>query len=191
MSPISFDSIGVKEMKTVVIYNSKTGYTKKYAEWISEELSADIFPVSKVNLDVLTAYDNIIFGGGLYAAGIPGVKLITQNLNELKSKNIIVFATGVAPKSDQVIRDVKTKNFTPEQQELIRFFYLRGGFDYSRLGFVDKALMTLLKISIQWKQKRNKKLTSDEIGMLAIYDKPIDYTRQDRIDEIIKYSNGL
>ena len=35
-------------MKTVVIYKSRTGFTKKYAEWISEELSADIFDVSKV-----------------------------------------------------------------------------------------------------------------------------------------------
>ncbi|GEA31640.1 flavodoxin [Clostridium beijerinckii] len=28
-------------MKTVVIYKSKTGFTKKYAKWIAEELSAD------------------------------------------------------------------------------------------------------------------------------------------------------
>ncbi len=26
-------------MKTIVVYKSKTGFTKKYAEWISEELS--------------------------------------------------------------------------------------------------------------------------------------------------------
>lgn len=28
--------------KTIVIYNSKTGYTKKYAEWIAIELDAEI-----------------------------------------------------------------------------------------------------------------------------------------------------
>ena len=28
-------------MKTIVIYNSKTGFTKRYAEWISEALSCE------------------------------------------------------------------------------------------------------------------------------------------------------
>ena len=28
-------------MKTAVIYNSQTGFTKKYAEWISEATGAD------------------------------------------------------------------------------------------------------------------------------------------------------
>ena len=67
-------------MRTVVIYKSKTGFTKKYAKWISEELSSDIFDISKVTANMLTAYDTVIYGGGLYAMGISGVKLITKNL---------------------------------------------------------------------------------------------------------------
>lgn len=39
-------------MKTIVIYKSKTGFVRKYAEWISEELSADIYDVSDVNIKV-------------------------------------------------------------------------------------------------------------------------------------------
>ena len=29
-------------MKIIVIYKSKTGFTKRYAEWIAEELKCDI-----------------------------------------------------------------------------------------------------------------------------------------------------
>lgn len=29
-------------MKTIIIYKSKSGYTKKYALWIAEELICDI-----------------------------------------------------------------------------------------------------------------------------------------------------
>lgn len=174
-------------MKTVVIYKSKTGFTKKYAEWISEELSADIFDGSKVTTNMLTVYDTVIYGGGLYAVGINGVELITQNFDKLKDKKVIVFATGVSPEREEAVSEVKHKNFTSEQQKLIRFFYLRGGFDYRKLGFLDKLLMTLLKTSIKWKVKRKKKLTSDEIGMLAIYDKPVDYTRKNKINDIINY----
>ena len=35
-------------MKTLVIYTSQTGFTKRYAEWISEELNADIYDLKDV-----------------------------------------------------------------------------------------------------------------------------------------------
>lgn len=175
-------------MKTVVIYKSKTGFTKKYAEWISKELSAHIFDAAKVNIDMLDKYDTIIYGGSLYATGIIGINLITKNFNKLKDKKIIVFATGVSPSRDDVTTEVRTKNFTTEQQKSISFFYLRGGFNYSKLNIFDKFLMTLLKWKI--KSKKQEDLSSDEIGMLSVYDKPVDYTDKKNIDKIITYVNG-
>ena len=34
-------------MKTVVIYNSQTGFTKRYAEWIAEATGADCFALAE------------------------------------------------------------------------------------------------------------------------------------------------
>lgn len=175
-------------MKTLVVYKSKTGFTKKYAEWISEELSAHIFDASKVNINVLDKYDTIIYGGSLHAVGIIGVNLITKNFNKLKDKKIVVFATGASPSSDEMITEVRNKNFTTEQQKFISFFYLRGGFNYSKLNIFDKFLMTLLKWKI--KSKKQQDLSSDEIGMLSIYDKLVDYTNKKNIDKIITYVNS-
>lgn len=170
-------------MKTIVIYRSKSGFARKYAEWIAEELSADLFDASKASKDDLIGYDTVIYGGGLYAAGINGVKFIKQNLDKLKGKKVIVFATGASPSRDEAIKDVKNKNFTSEEQKHIRFFYLRGGFDYSKLKPIDKILMTFLK----WTLKRKKMLTPDEKGILASYDKPADFTSKKNIDELISY----
>ena len=173
-------------MKTVVIYKSKSGFVKKYAQWIAEELSADIFEASKIKPEMMTAYDTVIYGGGLYAVGINGVKLIKQNLDKLKGKKVVVFASGASPFREESISEVRNKNFTSEQQEHIRFFYLRGGFDYSKLKPFDKVLMTLMKLML----KRKKKLTPDERGMLSAYDKPEDFTREKNIDELISYVNS-
>jgi menaquinone-dependent protoporphyrinogen IX oxidase len=172
-------------MKTIVIYKSKTGFTKKYAQWIAEALSADILDVSKVDINELNKYDNIVYGGSLYAVGITGLKLIIKNLEKLKDKKIVVFATGASPSSERVINEVANKNFTSEQQKSIKFFYLRGGFDYKKLNFFDRFLMTLLKWKI--KSKNKAQLTKDEIGMLAVYDKPVDFTLRKNIDEIVNY----
>ncbi len=71
----------------VVIYKSKTGFAKKYAEWISEALKCDIKENTKLSLDDLIQYDTIIYGGGLYAVGINGINLIKNNFEALKEKN--------------------------------------------------------------------------------------------------------
>jgi len=172
-------------MKTVVIYKSKTGFAKKYAEWIAEELVSDIFDVSMVTSNMMATYDTVIYGGGLYAVGINGVKFITQNLDKLKDKKVIIFATGVSPFREDAISEVRNKNFTSEEQKHIPFFYLRGGFDYSKLNPFYKVLMTLLKWKIKWKTKSKKEITPDERGILASYDKPVDFTRKKNIDELI------
>ncbi len=175
-------------MKTVVIYKSKTGFTKKYAKWIAEELSADIFNASNVDINILNKYDTIIYGGSLYAVGIIGIGLIKKNINKIKDKRLIVFATGASPLRDNVINEVINKNFTVDEQKYIKFFYLRGGFNYNKLSSFDKFLMTLLK----WKIKNKKKedLSADEKGMLAIYNKPVDFTDKKNIGEIITYVNS-
>ncbi|MGI6576293.1 MAG: flavodoxin domain-containing protein [bacterium] len=170
-------------MKSIVVYRSKTGFTKKYAEWIAEELGSDIFAVSQVNAAMLTAYDTVIYGGGLYAGGINGVKIITNNMAKLQGKKIVVFATGASPMREEVISEVRDRNFTLEQQEKIQFFYLRGGFNYTKLQFGDKILMQLLK----WTLKRKKELTPDDKGMLAAYDTPVDFAKRQNIDDLIAY----
>lgn len=172
-------------MKIVVIYQSKTGFTKKYAEWIAKTLSADIFEAEKVNIPMLETYDTIIYGGSLHIVGIIGVKIITENMDRFKNKRLVVFATGASPLRKDVITEVQAKNFNIIQQKKIKFFYLRGGFNYSKLNFLDKFLMTLLKWKIKSKNKTN--LTADEIGMLAVYDNPVDFTRKENIDPLIKY----
>jgi len=173
-------------MKTVVIYKSKTGFAKKYAEWIAEALEADLLEYSKVSDDIFLKYETIIYGGGLYVVGINGVKLILKNLDKLKDKKIIVFASGATPNREETTIEIRDKNFTVEQQKVIRFFYLRGGFDFSKLGIVDKMLMVLLKIKLRMKSE--SKRSPDEKGMLEAYNAPSDFTKRKYMDELLNYA---
>lgn len=171
-------------MKTVVIYQSKTGFTKKYAEWIRDALEADIFEHKQVNKETLIKYDVIIYGGSLHAIGINGIHLIKKNFADLASKKLIIFATGASPKKKNIEQEIGEDNFTKEELKSIHLFYLRGGFHFQKLPIVDKFLMTLLK----WKMvlKPKSKRTNDEIGMLAVYKTPVDYTKKADIYPIIE-----
>ena len=85
--------------RTIVLYYSKYGATKQYAEWIAGELGADLVDVRarKPKLRDIRDYDTIIYGGGIYSGGIKGVELITKNWSKgLSAKRVIVFAVGMA-----------------------------------------------------------------------------------------------
>jgi len=119
--------------------------------------------------------------------GIEGLKLITHNLDILKGKKVIVFAVGASPYREEIVNEVRDKNFTKEEKKYIHFYYLRGGFNYTKLPLSDKILMKLLYLKL----KRKKVLTPDEKGMLNAYQKPADFTRKDNIKEIISYVRSL
>ena len=65
-------------MNTIVIYKTKYGATKKYAQWISEELGCEAVDAKKITVDDILKYDTIVYGGGLYAEIINGVHILTK-----------------------------------------------------------------------------------------------------------------
>lgn len=176
-------------MKTIVVYRSKTGFAKQYAEWIAGALSADLFEAGRVDGPMLASYDNVIYGAGLYAVGINGVKLIKDNLHRLVGKKVVVFATGASPGRPEELDSMLNSNFTPEQLQQIRFFYLRGGFDASKLTPVDRVLMAMLKLKLKWKQQGGA-LLPDERGMLNAYNRPVNFARQSNIAALVSYVNA-
>jgi menaquinone-dependent protoporphyrinogen IX oxidase len=173
-------------MKAVVVYTSKSGFVKRYAEMIGRALSADVLEASGVTADTLAKYDTVIYGGGLYVGGINGLKLITGNMEKLSGKKLIVFASGATPVREETIEELRDRNFTKEQQQAIRFFYLRGGFDYAKLKPVDKILMTLMK----WKIRSRKDKSADERGMLAAYSQPADFVKEKNMEALVAYAKG-
>jgi menaquinone-dependent protoporphyrinogen IX oxidase len=174
-------------MKAVVVYKSISGFTKKYAEWIAEELEADIFKREGISVDKLLEYNTIIYGGSLHAVGITGINIIKKDPGKLKDKNIIVFVTGASPFREELIDEIKQKNFKDEEKENIKLFYFRGGFDFNKLNFINKIIMILFK----WKLQSSRNKTPDEKGMLAAYEKPVDFTKKENIKELIDYVNSL
>lgn len=170
-------------MKKIVVYKSKSGYTKKYAEWIAEELECDLRLASDVTIEDLIKYDLIVYGGGLYAMGVNGLSLIKKNYHLLKDKKIVVWATGANPGREDEIKNLWQRNLTSEQLSTIKTFYLRGGFDYKLLKTGDKILMSMLKISL----KRKKHKTEDDEGMLKAYDIPEYHCDKENIRDLINY----
>ncbi len=170
--------------KVVVIYKSKYGSTKRYAQWIADEVNADLYEKSKISSKELLKYDTIVYGGSLYAVGILGIAMIEKNFKKLKDKKVIVFSVGASPAHPQVVTSIKENNFTDEMIEKIHFFHLRGAFNYNNLKPIDKFLMFMLKKKLE--HKNYEALSKDAKGMLESYGRSIDWSSRGSIDPIIK-----
>lgn len=77
--------------RIVVIYESKYGYTRRYTEWIGEALSCPVFEQKAFCPHDFSQYEAVIFGGGLYAGGVSGIRFVCRNLNLLSGKQIRLF----------------------------------------------------------------------------------------------------
>ena len=174
-------------MKAAVLYRSKTGFTKKYAEWIAEDLSVDAHDLDDVrNLsELLQGIDTLVFGGGLYAIGINGLKKLLADESMRDIRNVFIFCTGLSIDSDEVQREIYENNIKDIDKLNIKLYYYRGGFDFKKLKRLDQLLMRILKLKIVLKKKR-KALASDEVGMLAVFNRQVDFTDQKLIRKLVQ-----
>lgn len=172
-------------MNAIVIYKTKYGSTKTYAEWIANELSCDIAEAKSVSATDLANYETIIYGGGLYAEVINGVTLITKNMDLLRDKKIAIYTTGITPIScrDYYDKYVAEKNFKHGVPENIRLFNFMGKMVLEELTPVHRAALKTLKKIMSSK----KAPTEMEKLLVDLCDADGDFTNIDEINPLIDY----
>ncbi len=175
--------------KTVVIFESKYGYTKRYAQWLSEALACPLFERKRFRPQDFEKYEVILYGGGLYAGGVSGIKLLTQHWNLLSDKKVILFTCGLADPADPAnaahIREALAKALPAEMMNSINLFHLRGGIDYSRLSLIHKTMMSMLRRMLM--KKGDSELNSEARQILATYGQKIDFTDRASLQPVIDY----
>jgi len=133
--------------KFIVLYQSKYGTTKKYAEWLAEELSCDVIETKKAKPEQLKGYEKVILGGGIYASGIAGISFLRKHYEGLKNKKIIVFAVGASPYDEKAMHALKKRNLKTTYSN-IPLFYCRGAWNETIMSWQDRMLCRLLKKAV-------------------------------------------
>lgn len=178
---------------TAVIFKSKYGATGKYAEYIAQTLKADIFNLAKVKKIDLAKYDTVIYGGGIYAGSVNGVKFISSHAGELKGKNLAVFTIGIGdPKSEANVKQISkglSKAIPAEIMKNTHIFSFRGGMDYSKLSFAHRMMMSMVRSMVAKKPDNEK--TADDRHIIETYGKAIDYTDFSTTAPLIEYADSI
>ena len=175
-------------MKSIVLYRTKYGSTKSYADWIASELSCEARDAKGVKPDELSGYDTIIYGGGLYAEVIAGVSLITKNIDKLSDKKLIVFTTGLTPTDCREYYDgmVIEKNFKGDMKEKVKVFNFPGKMIINELSLVHKTAIKSLKAIMSKKENP----TEMERLLIDLCDVDADLTDKSLIKELVEYAKA-
>lgn len=172
-------------MKTVVIYNSQTGFTRRYAEWIAEAAGADCFELTEAKKKSMDEYDAIIFGGWACAGGISKLSWFKGNIDKWSGKKLIAFCVGGSPIENPEIEQALRQNFNDAQWEKVNVFYCPGGFNYEKMSAASKLMMKMFIKTL--KAKKNK--TEEEEIMVKMIASSYDISDKKYIDPILACLN--
>ena len=169
-------------MKTVVIYNSQTGFTKRYAQWIAEAAGADCFELSEAKKKNITAYEAVIFGGWACAGGISKIKWFKSHMDKWQGKKLIVFCVGASPIENPEVETALKQNFGEQELEQVHVFYCPGGFNYEKMATKSKLMMKIFLKML--KSKRDK--TKEEEEMIKMISSSYDISDKKYIEPILE-----
>ncbi len=172
-------------MKIIVIYNSQTGFTKRYAKWIAKATGADCLDLSAAKKKDLSAYETIIFGSWACAGSISKISWFKQNMDKWADKKLIAFCVGASPIDNPEIEVALNQIFNKSEQKKVKIFYCPGGFNYEKMSAKSKFMM---KIFIKMlKAKKDK--TEKEQMMIKMISSSYDISDKKYIEPILQYLN--
>ena len=133
--------------KGIIIYKSKYGASKKYADWLCSQTGFDCREVSKEAFESASEYGTVIYCGGIYASGIAGLSFLKKNIDRLKDKKIAVLCVGASPYDENALNQLKERNLKDALRG-IPLFYARGAWDEKSMKPVDRTLCRMLKKAV-------------------------------------------
>lgn len=171
---------------TIVIYGSRYGTARKYAEALADRTNAVLKPCDEA--DDIDQYDVIVYLGALYAGGVLGMKKTFRKNIDYEGKKIIIATVGLADPEDAANTDHIKAGMKSQLPESVfnqaAIVHLRGGIDYSILDFKHKTMMSLLyrKAKSLPEEKKNAEVKA----MIETYNKKADFVDLDKLDLIVK-----
>jgi len=130
--------------KIAVVYKSKHGSTKQYAQWIAEETGADLFDADTCKGSDVSDYDTIVFGGCIHGGGIQGIDFLKKNMKTFCVKDVFAFAVGLNVDGIEARQQCREINFVKDMEHIPCYFF-RGAYDPAVVKGIDKVIMGLVK----------------------------------------------
>lgn len=172
-------------MNRIILYGSKYGTTKRYAEELERRTGIPCRNCKEVTS--LSSCEEVIHLGGIYAGQILGLAHTVKLLRREPAARLFVVTVGLSDPADEAnlrnIRNFIKKQLTDSLWSEKKLFHLRGGIDYSRLSAPHRAMMGLLYSRV--KRIPPEERNSETRGLIETFGRKVDFTDFESLNEMI------
>lgn len=167
-------------MKRVVVYESQTGSTKQYAEWIARQADAQLIALNECTASILQQADLIVFGGGVRGGNIDGKRKFSKIAKKANANNLIYFAVGIRPSTPRTLALIRSSNFDSNSD--VPLFYFRGKFNPDALNQSDKTMIRIYQSML----KRRRDIHQEDADLLDAIRSPCDFASEEQITPLLQ-----
>ncbi len=160
-----------------IVYVSKTGHTKSYAEMLGKATGLPIYELKEA-AGAAEKGSDIIYMGWLFASSIKGYKKAAKRYNITAVCGVGLGDTG--SQTDTVRKSAGIPGNTP-------LFTLQGGINRAKLKGMNKFMINMLTKSLG--KKANP--TDDDKRMLYLLTHDASYVSDENLSEVLEWYKGL
>lgn len=156
----------------VIVYESKTGFTKKYAMMLGKKTGYQVYSVKE--LSKVKKTDEVIFLGWMKVGKIQGLKKVKN----YKVKAVCGSGTGriAEPNEETVIQRNKIEG--------VPFFYLRGGcHPLKEMKGLDKLMLSMFVKAL----KNSKDKDESRIEAISIIENGYDGVKEENLKPVLDW----
>jgi len=175
-------------MKTLIIYTSQTGFTKKYAQWLGERMQAEVIDLKEAkrrDSGFYQGFDAIAFGSWVLGGKAVKSEWFLEKASTWRGKKLAQFMVGAMPADAPEIATFLDNALNEEQKQYIKAFFCQGGLDYTKMKFPYKQMMKAFS-----SMTAKKAVTDDEKKMAEMIASNYDESDIKFIEPIIAYLEG-
>ena len=165
-----------------VVYATKYGHTKQYADWMKEEAGADIFASTSFTPTKALEYKAVVFAGGVYGDKILIMDWLKKNLGQVNVNKIIIAAVSwYCNDSEEAKARLIAENYPEQFKNVVPLVVINSGIDKKKTSVMDKAQLLAAQSAINKHEVRS----ADDINALAIIKGYSDSTSKDNLKSLI------
>lgn len=138
--------------KTLIVYHSRTGFTRRYAQWLAQALDCPAVEFKDRNRQDFSLYGQLIWCDFFHAGGLMTLKWLKGQLPAWEDKRIAVLAVGACPPHTQDVEATLSRCLAGTD---LPGFYVQGGLNYEQMGLGARLMMWAFRKMVKKKEGPN------------------------------------
>ena len=168
----------------LIIYNSRGGSTRRYAQLLASATGGTAVPMKEVRPGQMQAADTVVFASWLMAGSLQGGGFVKRHWHILKEKRTVLAVVGLGRMLDEKLwGEYAARAFTPEMRDSLRVFYLRGAYHPAERSILVRRLMSGVAGALEKKASP----TPDDLALARDMRQGCDYVDGDLLAALTSY----